>query len=95
MNIYRYCMTYRVTIQKSVILTFKFVGTSSDSIIKQICNAIIIMTATGQFVALWMVEFEQMATVWEKGSSLRILGIFSYFKLRFWNVSCKFILLIS
>ena len=39
------------------------------------------MTATRQlaiimaFVALWEIKFEQMATVWEKGSRLQILGI--------------------
>ena len=43
-------------------------------IIKEICNAIINMTATSQlaiilaFIVHWEIKFEQMATVWEKGS---------------------------
>ena len=47
------------------------------------CNAIINMTATRQlaiifaFVAVWEITNEQMATVWEKHSKLRMLGILS------------------
>ena len=57
--------------KKSVILKFRFFGTSSDSITKEICNAIINTTATRQLaiiLALWEMKFEQMTTVWEKGS---------------------------
>ena len=58
-------------------------GILSDSKLKEICNAIINMTATRQlaiilaFVALWGIKFEQMATVWEKGSVLQFLFILS------------------
>ena len=38
--------------KKSVILTFRFFGPSSDSIIKEICNAIINVTATGQLAII-------------------------------------------
>ena len=74
-------------------------GTFTDSILKKISCAIMNMTTTRKmdiilaFVALWEIKFEQMTTVWVTGSRLRILGILSYFKLRFWNLSCKFVLL--
>ena len=66
-----------------MILEFRFPGISRNSIIKQICNVIINMTATRQlviilaFVALWEIKFEQMATVTAKSSRLWILFIFS------------------
>jgi hypothetical protein len=49
-----------------------FFGISRDSIIKEICNAIIDMTATRQlaiilaFVAFWEIKFEQTTTVERK-----------------------------
>ena len=44
--------------KKSVILKFRFFGTYNDSIIKEICNAIIIMTATGQLARSQSEQFK-------------------------------------
>jgi hypothetical protein len=50
-------------------LKFSFLGISRDSMMTEICNAIINMTAKIQlaiilaFVALWEIKFEQTATV--------------------------------
>jgi hypothetical protein len=61
-----------VSHKKLGFLNSVFFGMSRDSIIKEICNAIIDMTATRQlaiilaFVAFWEIKFEQTATVERK-----------------------------
>ena len=44
--------TYRVSLKKSVILKFRFFGTSSDSIIKEIGYTIMNMTAIRQLAII-------------------------------------------
>jgi hypothetical protein len=52
--------------------------------LNEICNTIIYMTATRQvaiilaFVALREIQFEEMATVGERGLRIHILRIFSF-----------------
>ena len=52
-TLFRYSKNYyRVSLKKSVILEFRFLGTSSDSKLKEMCNAMINITATSQLAII-------------------------------------------